>query len=48
MAAHVLPEHITVWQAVLLGLIATPIAPVAKDVASAVTAAVQAVQTWNG
>ncbi|MGD0759722.1 MAG: hypothetical protein ABR921_12520 [Candidatus Sulfotelmatobacter sp.] len=48
IAAHVLPDHITVWQAVLLGLIATPIAPVAKDVASAVTAAVQAVQSWNG
>jgi hypothetical protein len=47
IAAHVLPDHITVWQAVLLGLIATPIAPVAKDVASAVTAAVQAVQSWN-
>jgi hypothetical protein len=47
IAAHVLPDHITVWQAVLLGLIATPIAPVAKDVASAVTAAVQAVQSWS-
>jgi hypothetical protein len=47
IAAHVLPDHITVWQAVLLGLIATPIAPVAKDVASAVTAAVQAVQSWK-
>jgi hypothetical protein len=46
-AAHVLPDRITVSQAVLLGLIATPIAPVAKDVSSAITAAVQAVQAWR-
>jgi hypothetical protein len=46
-AAYAIPNHITVFQAVLLGLIATPIAPIAKDVASAVTTAAQAVQSWK-
>jgi len=46
-AHYAIPDHITVLEAVLLGLIATPIAPVAKDVASAVTTAAQAVQSWK-
>ena len=33
--------------AVLLGLIATPIAPVAKDVASAINTAAQTIQSWK-
>ena len=42
------PHPITEWQAVLLGLIATPIAPVAKDIASAVQTASKAIQAWKG
>lgn len=42
------PHPITEWQAVLLGLIATPIAPVAKDLASAVQTASKAIQAWKG
>jgi hypothetical protein len=34
--------------AIMLGLVATPLAPIAKDVASAVQTAAQAVQTWKG
>lgn len=34
--------------AVLIGLIATPIAPVAKDIASAVQTASKAIQAWKG
>jgi len=34
--------------AVLLGLIATPIAPVAKDIASALQTASKAIQAWKG
>ena len=33
--------------AVLLGLIATPLAPVAKDLATGLTAAMQALQSWK-
>ena len=47
VAAHSLPNQITTAQAVLLGLIATPIAPVAKDIASAITTAAQAIQSWG-
>jgi hypothetical protein len=47
VAAHSLPTQITTAQAVLLGLIATPIAPVAKDIASAITTASQAIQSWG-
>jgi hypothetical protein len=47
-AAHVTPNlGISRWQAVLIGLIATPIAPVAKDISSAVSTAVQAIQSWR-
>jgi hypothetical protein len=47
VAAHSLPNQITTAQAVLLGLIATPVAPVAKDIASAITTAAQAIQSWG-
>jgi hypothetical protein len=33
--------------AILLGLVATPLAPIAKDVASAVQTAAQTLQTWK-
>ncbi len=39
---------ISMGQAILLGLIATPIAPVAKDIASAVQTASKAIQAWKG
>ena len=35
------------WQSFLLGLLATPLAPVAKDLASAVQAGAKAAQTWG-
>lgn len=35
------------WEAVLIGLIATPLAPVAKDVASAIQAGAGAIQAWR-
>jgi hypothetical protein len=47
IAAWVIPNQITLPQAVLVGLIATPVAPVAKDVSSAITTAVQAIQSWG-
>jgi hypothetical protein len=46
-ASYVVKNQISVPQAILLGLIATPIAPVAKDVSSAISAAVQAIQSWR-
>jgi hypothetical protein len=46
-AAHFGPYPIPASQAVLLGLIATPIAPVAKDVSSAIATAAQAIQAWK-
>jgi hypothetical protein len=46
-ATYVLPTPIKVQEAVLLGLIATPIAPVAKDVSSAIATAAQAIQAWK-
>jgi hypothetical protein len=46
-AAYVVPQQITALQAVLLGLIATPIAPIAKDVSSAIATAAQTIQTWK-
>lgn len=36
-----------VWDAVLIGLIATPIAPIAKDLSSAIATAAQAIQAWQ-
>ncbi len=47
IAALAIPNQITLTQAVLVGLIATPIAPVAKDIASAITTAGQAIQSWG-
>jgi hypothetical protein len=35
------------WNSVLLGLLATPLAPVAKDIASAVQAGAKAAQAWG-
>jgi len=35
------------WEAFLAGLLATPLAPVAKDVASAIQAGAKAVQAWR-
>jgi len=46
-AAYVIPNQIGVLQAVLIGLIATPIAPVAKDISSAISTAAQAIQSWK-
>lgn len=46
-ASYVVKDQISVPQAILLGLIATPIAPVAKDVSSAISTAVQAIQSWR-
>jgi hypothetical protein len=46
IAARVIPNQVTYSQAVLIGLIATPIAPVAKDIASAISTAAQAIQSW--
>src|SRR5712692_3154467 len=46
-AAYVVPTQIKVSEAVLLGLIATPIAPIAKDVSSAIATAAQAIQAWK-
>lgn len=34
--------------AVLIGLIATPLAPIAKDLATGLTTAMQAIQSWKG
>ena len=46
IAALAMPQHqITITQAILVGLIATPIAPVAKDIASAITTAGKAMQS---
>lgn len=47
VAHHVVPGHISPSGAVLIGLIATPIAPVAKDVSTAITTAAQAIQAWK-
>jgi len=40
-------RQITLSEAVLLGLIATPVAPVAKDISSAISTAAQAIQSWK-
>ena len=47
-AAQTLPGGTTPalnWTAVLVGLIATPLAPIAKDIASAIQTGAQALQT---
>lgn len=46
-AAYVLPNQIDIPRAILLGLVATPIAPVAKDISSAISTAVQTIQAWK-
>jgi hypothetical protein len=49
VAAWVMPPNtISLSQAALLGLIATPVAPIAKDIASAVSTGAQALQTLKG
>lgn len=48
LAAHFDPTHqVTTAQAFVVGLIATPIAPIAKDVSTAIATAAQAVQKWS-
>jgi hypothetical protein len=47
IAATVVPNQVTYGQAVLIGLIATPIAPVAKDISTAISTAAQAIQSWG-
>jgi hypothetical protein len=47
VAAVAVPNQITLTQAVLVGLIATPIAPVAKDIASAISTAGKAIQSFG-
>jgi hypothetical protein len=47
VANHFLASPIRWPEAVLIGLIATPVAPVTKDLASAVTTASQAIQSWK-
>ena len=44
---HYVPGNITFAEAVLIGLIATPIAPMAKDVSTAIQTAAQAIQAWK-
>ncbi len=51
VSAHVLRNSvadISTMQAVLLGLIATPIAPIAKDISSAIATSAQTIQTIKG
>jgi len=47
LARHVSQNPISFLEAVLIGLIATPIAPVAKDLSTAISSAAQAVQSWK-
>jgi hypothetical protein len=47
VAAKVAPNEISYPRAVLVGLIATPIAPIAKDLSTAITNGVQAIQSWK-
>ena len=35
------------WQAIMLGLLATPLAPIAKDLSSAIQAGAKAAQAWG-
>jgi hypothetical protein len=46
-AAHVAPNHLSYSKAILIGLVATPIAPVAKDISTAISTAAQAIQSWG-
>jgi len=48
IACWVLPPGTITWgQAALLGLIATPIAPIAKDISTAINTSAQAIQTMK-
>jgi hypothetical protein len=47
VAAKVAPNEISYPRAVLVGLIATPIATIAKDLSTAITNGVQAIQSWK-
>lgn len=47
LAATLLTKVVNPGEAVLLGLVATPIAPVAKDLATGLTTAMQAIQSWK-
>jgi hypothetical protein len=47
VARHVLNNQISHLEAILIGLIATPIAPVAKDLSTAISTAAQALQSWK-
>lgn len=47
LASHVVPNQINPPEAVLIGLIATPIAPMAKDLSTAISTAAQAIQAWK-
>jgi hypothetical protein len=48
-AAYVLPNGTIGWgQAALLGIIATPVAPIAKDLSTAISTGAQAIQTLKG
>jgi hypothetical protein len=47
VARHVLNNQISHLEAILIGLIATPIAPVAKDLSTAISKAAQALQSWK-
>ena len=49
LAAHAAaPEAVSALQAALLGLIATPLAPIAKDLSTAIANSAQALQTIKG
>ena len=47
LAAAFLTGDVKPGVAVILGLIATPIAPIAKDLATGLTTAMQAIQSWK-
>jgi hypothetical protein len=47
IAAQVVPDQISDAKAILVGLIATPIAPIAKDLSTAITTGVHAIQSWK-
>jgi len=42
------PQHLEAWQVWIIGLIATPLAPVAKDIANAIQTASDAVKSVKG
>lgn len=46
-ATYVVPSDNAIPKAILIGLISTPIAPMAKDLSSAIATGVQALQAWK-